>query len=737
MNRPSTDNSASSGRKAWYQAFSVSAQTLATALFILRTLIAAFLALWVSMRLGLDKPATAMTTVIIVAQPQSGLVLAKSVYRALGTLIGCAMTLLFLAIFAQQRELFIAVIALWVGLCAAGAARFRGFKAYGFILAGYTTCMIGFPAVQQVDATYAIALSRVSEVLIGIFCAGVVADVFFPQRLAPGMVSLVRKSYTDLAQLLLDTLTGQLDKSQSTQRHAQLTADILRLESLRASAYFEDAETRLRNERLQQLTVDFMALLSSLHALERLLARQATGARDLRQHLQTCAQPLLALLHNPPANAAEALAMLPNLESQVQALDTLQDSDRNLVSASQGFERETAIDLLQQLGWELLTYTRTYAALAKIHAASDKQSLVASERFVPHADLITALASGGRAALALVLVSSFWIAADWPGGAGAALNACVVCCFFAAAPAPVLATKQMMAGTLMAVLMSWFYSLVLQPHFSGDFEMLVLLLSPLLAPGLWLAAQPNIAGLGTAYCLFFSILSAPQSASIIDPAALLNQGLSLIAGMLAGALAFSVFIPAEGELRMRRLLNGLRSQLAQACKRPLAGLRARFESQCRDLQAQILATSDLPPQRVNEAQNYGLSVLEIGHAVLDTRRCLEQHSSLMTWQPAVAQLLDNLGLLALELTQENRQLVLLQLEKLMRQLNTTPITTPIKGSGDEDGNGDAQRRLHSALFRLHAGLMDAADFSQPLDHPTDGAENKPGPINARGADHGA
>ena len=696
--------------KFWRQLLTPSTQQLATGLFILRSLIAAFLALWVSMRLGLDKPATAMTTVMIVAQPQSGLVLAKSAYRALGTLIGCGATLIFLNVFAQSRELFIAVIALWVGLCAAGAARFRGFKAYGFILAGYTSCMIGFPAVQQVDATYAIALSRLTEVLIGIVCAGVIADVVLPQRLAPGMVVQIRTSYQTLVQLLLETLGGNLDERQSAARHAQLTGDILRLDALRASAYFEDAQTRVRNQNLRQLVVDYLALLSSLHSLDRLIARRDASQRaSLCTELQNLAAPLLQLLQTPPTTAAQALALLPELAQQVSALmrhkpdaaqtPGTQDFTR---AGTQDFARESALDLLQQLAGELLVYTRTYAALAQIPTKADKQSTASNERFVPHADLSSALAAGGRAALALLLVSSFWIASDWPGGNGAALFACVVCCFFAASPTPLLATKQMIAGTLMAMLMSWLYSLVLQPLASGDVEMLILLMTPFLAAGLWLMAIPVTAGLGTAYCLFFSTLSAPQSGAIVDPAALLNQGFALVTGMLVGALAFSVFIPAEGEVRMRRLLSSLRNQLSSACERPLTGLRARFESRCRDLQMQILATSDLPASRINQAQNYGLAILEIGHALLDSRRCLEQYPGLAHWNAAVDALLEQIALLARELTQENRELALLQLEQLMAKLNR-------QAPGQR--SQEASRRLHSALFRLHAGLLDAAGFN--------------------------
>ncbi|MGH8444430.1 MAG: FUSC family protein, partial [Solimonas sp.] len=283
-------------------------------LFVARTLFAGFAALWLSMRFGLDKPSTAMLTVFIVAQPQSGFVLAKSAYRAAGTLVGCAATLVLVALFSQYRELFLGSVALWVGACAMGAARFRDFKAYAFVLAGYTACLIGFSAALTAGTAFDVALSRVSEVLLGVLCAGVIADVVAPQRLGPALIALVRGRYRDFARLIADTLGGGVDAARGTALHAQLAADIVRMESLRSAAFFEDADARVRNARLQQLNVDFMAALTTFHALERLLARlQRQGREPVRSALLVYAQPLRAALDHPPATAAEAAAALPPL----------------------------------------------------------------------------------------------------------------------------------------------------------------------------------------------------------------------------------------------------------------------------------------------------------------------------------------------------------------------------------------------------------------------------------------
>ena len=92
-----------------------------TWIYLFKALAAALLALGVAMKLELPQPGSAMTTVFIVMQPQSGMVFAKSFYRICGTLVGLVVMLLLLGLFAQQPELFIVSTAIWIGVCTACA----------------------------------------------------------------------------------------------------------------------------------------------------------------------------------------------------------------------------------------------------------------------------------------------------------------------------------------------------------------------------------------------------------------------------------------------------------------------------------------------------------------------------------------------------------------------------------------------------------------------------------------
>jgi uncharacterized membrane protein YccC len=103
-------------------------------LHLFKTVAAALLALGIAMLLELQQPRTAMTTVFVLMQPFSGMVLAKSFYRIIGTAVGTFAALVLGAILVQQPELYMLGLTCWVGACIAAAVRYRHFRWYGFVL---------------------------------------------------------------------------------------------------------------------------------------------------------------------------------------------------------------------------------------------------------------------------------------------------------------------------------------------------------------------------------------------------------------------------------------------------------------------------------------------------------------------------------------------------------------------------------------------------------------------------
>src|SRR5713101_4591009 len=167
--------------------------------FAAKTTTSALLALLIAFTFDLDQPKWAALTVFIVAQPQSGLVLAKSFYRIIGTVIGAAVALLLVSLFAQERVLFLGALAAWIGLCTYASKRARNFAAYGFVLSGYTVAIVGIPGALDPGDAFFIAQARVTEISLGIMTTAAISHLVLPMSLAQSLHRAVTSGRTELA----------------------------------------------------------------------------------------------------------------------------------------------------------------------------------------------------------------------------------------------------------------------------------------------------------------------------------------------------------------------------------------------------------------------------------------------------------------------------------------------------------------------------------------------------------
>jgi uncharacterized membrane protein YccC len=191
-------------------------------IFALKTFVASLLALYVAFWLGLDEPRWALLTVYIVSQPESGLVLAKGFYRALGTAAGLLVTTLLVFTFAQYGELFVALLALWTGICNFAARAARNFTSYGFLLAGYTAAIVGIPAALNPTAAYTIIVARGTEIVIGIIFAALASRLLFLQELVQRLLALTRQVIIRVRQFGSIAIDPATDKTALAPRHVGL-----------------------------------------------------------------------------------------------------------------------------------------------------------------------------------------------------------------------------------------------------------------------------------------------------------------------------------------------------------------------------------------------------------------------------------------------------------------------------------------------------------------------------------
>jgi uncharacterized membrane protein YccC len=615
-----------------------------TWVYILKALGAAFLALGIAMRLDLPQPRTAMTTVFIVMQPQSGAILAKSFYRIGGTLVGLVATLLLIAVFAPQRELFLGALALWTGICTAGAARNRNFRSYGFLLAGYTAALIGIPAAQHPDGAFLSALTRAAEVTLGVLCAGFVGALVLPQHASLQMRTTVRARFSAFVEYVSATLSGLVDRAQIERTNARFLAEIVGFEAMRSMAVFESPETRGRSGRLARLNSEFMSASTRFHALHQLMNRlREAGATEAVQALEPYFKELAPLLHppgEPVLTAADAAGSARKLETFKAALPRRVRAVRNALGARPGFallDFDTASELLYRFVDDMHAYALTYASLATTTHERERWP----ERYEPKTNAVLTSIAGVRGVIVMAVLSAFWIATAWPNGGTLVLNAAAVCALASSSPRPTRMAYQMAAGTIVATLVGFIVVFGVYPHIDG-FPLLCATLAPPLAFGVLMTTRPPLAGFGAGYCIFFCVLAAPDNGVRYDPAGFANNAIALVLSMVACAIAYSVLLPPSTPWVRGHLLADLRRQVVLACRAPLARVRPRFESRARDLAFQAHALMQQDPAAQRDALAWLIAVLEVGHAVIDLRCELTalpgdaRYAATMPWRRSIA-----------------------------------------------------------------------------------------------------
>lgn len=594
----------------------------AQTLFALRTACAVLLALGLAFRLDLDRPSSAAVTVLIVSLSQAGMVLEKSFYRILGTVAGGLAAVVFVMLFAQQRLLFTVAVAVWVGLAVMGSSWYRSFRAYAFILAGYTVCLVGFPAVETPALAYHVAIDRVAVVGLGILCGGLLGVLVFPKSTVSSLIGLVRGQVRRFLTLCQQVLTTDMTPEALREAHMSFAGDVVNLELLRGGSHFEAPDSRLRSGRLRRLNADFMQAATSLHSYHRvrrampfaddqgllLLDRMAA---ELNQALRTVAGGI-------PASAQEAVPVASRLRELLSNWDVRVEAALASISPALAVSSNEALLAamfqLRQFGDEVLAYMESYAALS---AAQD-----AVEREIPptasQVDPLLASLAGLRAFSAVLAVGIFWIASDWTYGFYAIMLAAVGSSLFAASPDPVKAAVGMSKGFALGFLAAVaFYGLVL-PRMDGFLLLAVSMLPFLLIGTRWMARQET-AGIGTGFGLMLLTGQNLTNAMTFDMTQLFNQSLATFIGLGAAILAYAAFMPPQSRWVQRRVRHSLIREVGRALADEDEHARARFESRVRDRLAQILTQPIQGAAVRNRWVDEGLTVLAAGLALLQLR----------------------------------------------------------------------------------------------------------------------
>lgn len=577
-------------------------------LFSLKSFFAAMLAVYLSSRFGLPRPFWAMMTAYIVAHPLASNVRSKALYRFLGTLLGCAATVVLVPSLSGSPELLSLTLALWVGLCLYFSLLDRSARSYVFMLAGYSAALIGFPLVEAPAAMFDTALARVTEIGLGILCASVVHSIALPAGLGPSLLGVIDRALGDARRWLDDLLRERPDDAREARIAAdrqRLALDITQLRLLSTHVPFDTTNLRWTAGAIEDLQDRIAALTPTLSAVEdRLEAlRSATGGvpDDMASAFARHTRWL-----DPRATTAA-------VEEARIAFRALGDGP-----AASPWIRALRIDLATRLedlvaGWGACTTLRSDIDAGMAGVAVPLRRGVARGRRVLHSDRGLAMRSAITAVVATCISCALWIATGWPSGSAVAMSAPVFCSFFATMDDPVPAMHQFIKALLWSLPVSAFYVLGVMP-LAHDFGMLVLCIAPLfLVVGCYMARPASsLAALG----MFFGVAGtlALQDTANADLVSFISSNLALFTGAVIASCVTALMRSVGRDWSAGRIRRATWRDLAALAAHPQdASAREAFAGRMLDRIA-LLAPRVAPdgPEEVQIAAHRALRELRVG-----------------------------------------------------------------------------------------------------------------------------
>ena len=521
-------------------------------LFGLRLWASVCLALYVAFWLELDNAFWAGTSAAIVCQPQLGASLRKAWFRMVGTIVGAVMIVVLNACFPQDRIAFLTLLALWLAICAFAATLMRNFASYAAALAGYTAAII---AADTLGATggpdgqvFMLAVTRASEICIGIVCAGIVlagTDFGGAQRQLAELFATLAAEITSRFAGMLTPAGSRLD---TRAQRRELARRVIALDPAVDRAIGESSQLRYHSPVLQMAVEGLFAALDGWRTVAAHLSRLPDSAARQEAEAVLCSLP--PALRSAPESAASARWMA----DPIGLRGVCEEGKRSLLALPAGTPSQR------------LLADQTVKLLAGLAQALDGLALLVDagrplrghRRFrlsVP--DWAPGLVNGGRAFVAMGAIELFWIVTAWPNGVSAIVFSAVALLLLSPkgdqAYAGAMAFALGVAGAVPAAAIIKFAVLPGLQTFPAFCVALGLCLVPV---GFVLAQsrQPLVLAVVTAMGFNFMPLLAPTNQMSYDTAAFYNSALAIVVGCVIAPLSFRLLPPLSPSLRARRLL---------------------------------------------------------------------------------------------------------------------------------------------------------------------------------------
>jgi uncharacterized membrane protein YccC len=569
-------------------------------LFGVRLAVAVSLALLTAFYLQLETPSWAGTSAAIVCQPIIGSSLFKGVFRMIGTVVGAVAAVLLTAMFPQDRIEFLFGMLVWVSLCSLVSTLLRNFAAYAAMLAGYTLIIIISTSIGAPEQVFEAAVSRASEICIGIVCGTLVTALpaigNSPRRLSALLSQLVEETGAHLAGVLGQS--GAWD-AEGPEVRRMLIKRTAALEPIIDQAAGESPELLQRRSVLKAAMNGLFRALSGARVAETHLRSLPTD--DARRSANLVLDRLPSKWGGRhygsaiPLDSAKTLSLIRNLV----VLGTNDLSTRLVAEGA----AETVIGLSAATNGIML-----------LNDPAKARNILHRPSAVFVADYLPALVNAVRMFIGVGATVLFWIVTAWPNGLQAVVFASVTIMIFS--PLQEQSGKAALGqgiGTAIAAVVAGVLKFAVLPNHEGLLAFALIIAAALVPLGA-LTTIPTLTPYFMSAALNLIPLLTPTNLMVYNSITYYNSALGLLAGCAAGGLALILIPPLPVRLRSQRLVD-----LSIRDLRRLAAGRRRWT--LGQWQNRIYARLTAMPEEAEQVQrSYLVATLSVGWQLIRLQR---------------------------------------------------------------------------------------------------------------------
>ncbi|MCK0914632.1 FUSC family protein [Acinetobacter pittii] len=520
-------------------------------IFALKTFIAGMLALFVSFELDLINPMWSIGTVLIIANPYSGMVSSKCVYRVVGTIGGAVIALTLTPHLINTPWIFTVVLSLWVGFALYVSLLDRTPRSYAFMLAGYSTAMIVFNAITYIDQynIFDIALARVIEISIGVISSAVVSATILPMHIGSAIKQRVIKTLKDTENLFANLLNTDSQQN-NTQLLAAITRDTTDIHALAVHLSYEKGELHGMTKPLQEMLHQISMVVANLVALSERI-KQLQELRFIETHaekLQQLSAHVVQFLEQKDLIVDENILQLPDeFESDFASLmESASTHQQVLVAAMKMDVRHFISNVLAvKVLWQRIQQGNK--------EIPDNITPMTTKYPSLHRDHGVAIRGGISAVLITFIVTGVWIVSGWKAGFMMAQMGAVTACILTALDNPVPVLRIFIWGSIASAVLVFVYAFGIFPHVTTFWE-LGLVLLPMFLFAVSMMANQMLMPVGMVLGINTMMGLNLHNAYSMDAVSYLDSSFAMILGVLVSLIVIDVVRAMSPDTSASRIL---------------------------------------------------------------------------------------------------------------------------------------------------------------------------------------